>query len=243
MKRFLSLLLVLAMLTAAVPCFAEGDGLLGSLWGALSGGLGGDPGESAGGSIDDWLGLDEGTGDDILGMAGDIFGMFTDGEDMDLSDWGSLFSDAMGIAGDFGLDGSDLLSGLTDLFDPGEGGDSGLSQELYDLFIGLCTDLGMEEDDAAVLWNSLADYAEQKGINAGSLLELCSMLLIRTEAGDSGKQWLYDIADDFVQGTVNDCFCTDDLFRLLTGALVSMGVNNSKSAGAALRALWKAFED
>lgn len=239
MKRYLCLLLALALFCTGVPCLADEGGLLGSLFGALGGGTE----NGLGDAVDDWLGLDEGTGDDILGMAGSLFGMFTDGEDMDLSDWGSLFSDAVGIAGDFGIDGSDLLSGLTDLFGPGESGDSGLSEELYDLFIGLCMDLGMEEDDAAVLWDSLADYAEQKGINAGSLLELCSMLLIRTEAGDSGKQWLYDIADDYVQGTVSDWFNTDDLFRLLTGALLSMGVDDNESADIALDALWEALED
>jgi hypothetical protein len=210
MRKWICILLVVALLTTNLSVFAEQDGAS----------------EEKGfvGTRDDFVTDDiNGAGDAIGSAASDVSGLINDAGDSIgnaisgagrsfLEFWkntGDHIGDAWNWAGVFVADtGSAINSTARDTLSQlrswlSISGDNALDT-LKGIFAEVASSLGMAADKAAELWDSIHSYAVAKNINMIVLVKLAVAIMIRVKMKDSTA--LGKMAGKYIDDIVMDWF-------------------------------------
>ena len=225
MRKWICILLVVALLTTNLSAFAEQDGaseekgLVGTIGDFVTDAING-AGDAIGSAASDAI---NGAGDAIGSAASDVSGLINDAGDSIgnaisgagrsfLEFWkntGDHIGDAWNWAGVFVADtgnainstARDTLSQLRSWLSIS--GDNALNT-LKGIFGEVASSLGMAADRAAELWDSIHSYAVAKNINMIVLVKLAVAIMIRVKMKDSTA--LGKMAGKYIDDIVMDWF-------------------------------------
>lgn len=241
MRRLLSVVLVIALLSAYISVMAEENnekGVLEAIGGFL-GDVASDASDAFNNAVDGTGQFLSDTGNAIgskLDDAGNTIGSFLDSTGVSIEgfwrDATGFANDAWNWAGGFIKDEGNAIStyaaqALGDLESwLNITGDNGLSM-LQDVFEVVATNLGIAGDKAAELWNAIYDYSVEKNINMVVLVKLALAIMIRISLG--GDMLVGEMAGNYIDEIVMQWFYDFD-------------INNEADAEDALRELEKSLE-
>lgn len=184
MKRFLSALLIIAMISVNTFTIAEEKE---DLWGQIGGFLGG-VASGAGDMLD--------KAEDTLGKAGEVVGEVANDAGQTISDLlnsaGERASDAWTWISEFTSEQGSNVSqtatkAITDLQTWVNTNGTNAQEQLKFVFTSMAEKIGIAGDKAAEIWNSILEYAREKNIDPIILIKLTLAIMVKIYLGKLSK--------------------------------------------------------